>query len=138
MASKKAVLRFPEKLIDQPIISRLVREHNLEFNILRASITALDEGLMVLELKGDQAECSKGLEFLKQLGVEVRPLDEVILRDEDRCTSCGVCHTVCPAGALVLNRETGATDFKQEECIGCELCIPACPPRAMLTRFNCK
>ena len=48
--TKKIVLRFPQNLVDQPIICRLVKDFDLEFNILRASVTPEEEGLLVLEL----------------------------------------------------------------------------------------
>ena len=37
--SKKVVLHFPKRMVDRPIVSKLVREYNLDFNILKASIT---------------------------------------------------------------------------------------------------
>ncbi|MEE9366326.1 MAG: NIL domain-containing protein, partial [Dehalococcoidales bacterium] len=50
--SKRVVLHFPRRLVEQPVVYRLVKDYNLEFNILRASITAEpeEEGLLVLEL----------------------------------------------------------------------------------------
>ena len=54
--SKRVVLRFPQRIVDRPIISSLVKDYDLEFNILKASITQDKEGLLVLELKGDQKE----------------------------------------------------------------------------------
>jgi len=35
--TRKVVLHFPQRLVDRAIVSRLVREHNLDFNILKAS-----------------------------------------------------------------------------------------------------
>jgi ABC-type methionine transport system ATPase subunit len=57
--TKKIVLRFPKRLVDRPIIYRLVKDFDLEFNILKASITPEQEGLLVLELKGKQEEYDK-------------------------------------------------------------------------------
>ena len=54
--SKKIVLRFPRRLVERPIIYRLVKDYDLEFNILKASVTPEEEGLLILELKGDQKE----------------------------------------------------------------------------------
>jgi hypothetical protein len=39
--------------VERPIIYRLVKDYDLEFNILKASITPEQEGLLVLELKGN-------------------------------------------------------------------------------------
>ena len=37
--SKRIVLHFPKRLVDRPIVSRLVKDYNLDFNILKALIT---------------------------------------------------------------------------------------------------
>jgi len=52
MVSKRIVLKFPHKLVDQPIVYRLVKDFDLEFNILKASVTPREEGLVVLEIWG--------------------------------------------------------------------------------------
>jgi ABC-type methionine transport system ATPase subunit len=46
--TKKIVLRFPKRLVDRPIVYRLVKDFDLEFNILKASVTPEQEGLLVL------------------------------------------------------------------------------------------
>lgn len=135
MASRKIVLHFPPQLIDQPVISRLVKDYGLEFNILRAYVTPQEEGLMVLELTGDIQQLDSGLNFLTRLGVSIQPLTKDVRRDDERCTQCGFCVTICPTGALYLDPETLITNFDAEKCIACELCVPACPPRAMFVKF---
>jgi len=59
--SKRIVLHFPPRLTDRPVVSRLVRDFNLDFNILKASITPDEEGLLVLELSGEQTDYDKGI-----------------------------------------------------------------------------
>ena len=54
--SRKIVLRFPRTLVDQPTVSRLVRDYNLDFNILKASVDPKDEGLLVMELVGQRKD----------------------------------------------------------------------------------
>ena len=44
IVTKRIVLRFPKRLVERPIISRLVKDYDLEFNILRASITRNRKG----------------------------------------------------------------------------------------------
>ncbi len=133
--SKKVVLRFPKRMVDRPIIYRLVKDYDLEFNILKASITPEQEGLLVLELKGNQTEYDKGIEFLLKAGVQIQSLSQDVTRNEARCTQCGACVTVCPTGAFKLNPKTRMVIFDNEKCIGCGLCIPACPPHAMEVHF---
>jgi ferredoxin len=135
MVSKKIVLHFPQKLVDQPIVYKLVKEHNLMFNILKASITPEEEGLLVLELSGEKKDYEQGIKYLKDSGVKVQPLSQDIRRNDEQCTHCGVCVPICPTAALVVNPETRNVDFYKDKCIACELCIKACPVRAMEVHF---
>ncbi|MCM8782572.1 MAG: 4Fe-4S binding protein [Candidatus Omnitrophica bacterium] len=135
LVSKRVVLHFPHRLVDQPIICRLVKEHNLDFNILKAYVTPREEGLVVLELSGKEGDFKKGFEYLKKVGVKIQPLSQDVIRNDDRCTHCGACVTVCPAGALVLEPVTRKVHFYENKCIACELCVKACPTRAMEIRF---
>jgi ferredoxin len=132
---KKIVLRFPKRMVDRPIIYRLVKDYDLEFNILKASITPEQEGLLVLELKGNQQEYDKGIEFLLKAGVQIQSLSQDVTRNEERCTHCGACVTVCPTGAFKVDLKTRKVLFEDDKCIACGLCIPACPPRAMEVHF---
>ena len=133
--SKRIVLHFPKRLADRPIICRLVKDYNLEFNILKAQITPEEEGLLVLELTGDQKEYDKGINFLIKTGVKIQSLSQDISRNEERCTHCGACITVCPTSAFALEPATRLVTFDNDKCIACGLCIKACPPRAMEVHF---
>ena len=135
MASKKIVLKFPHKLVDQPIVYRMVKDFDVEFNILKASITPREEGLMVLELKGEESNLEKALKYAKSIGVTVQPLSKDIKRDDLKCTHCGACVPICPTEALVTDSVTRKVLFYSDKCIACELCIKACPPRAMELQF---
>ena len=133
--SKRVVLHFPRRMIDQPIVSRLVKDYNLDFNILKASISQEAEGLMVLELIGDPDDYDRGIRYLQDVGVRMQSLGHDITRNEDRCTNCGACIAVCPAGAFEVEPKTRKVIFSNEKCLACEVCIKACPPRAMALRF---
>jgi len=135
--TKRVVLHFPRRLVEQPVIYRLVKDYNLEFNILRASITAEpeEEGLLVLQLKGEQDEYDKGVKFLLKSGLKIQSLSQDVTRNEARCTHCGACVTVCPPGAFELDPKTRQVRFDHEKCVACGLCLKACPPRAMEVHF---
>ena len=135
--SKRVVLHFPRRLVEQPVIYHLVKDYNLEFNILRASITAEpeEEGLLVLQLKGEQDEYDKGVKFLLKAGVKIQSLSQDVTRNEARCTHCGACVTICPPGAFELDLKTRQVRFNDEKCVACGLCIKTCPPRAMEVHF---
>jgi ferredoxin len=135
MISKKIVLKFPSKLIDQPIVYKLVKDFDLIFNILRARVTPKEEGELVIELKGDKEKYAEGMKYLKELGVKIEPLSRDITRDEDRCTHCGACITICPTGAFYTDKKTMQVIFDAAKCIACELCVKGCPPRAMKVKL---
>ncbi len=135
MVSKKIVLHFPKRMVDRPLVSHLIKEYNLDFNILKASITPEEEGLMVLELRGKQEDFDKGIRYLKSTGVFIDSLSQSVLRNEERCTGCGVCLSVCPTGAFEIEPLTRAVKFNDKKCVACALCIKACPPRAMELHF---
>ncbi len=133
--SKRVVLRFPRPLLDQPILCRLAREHNIDFNILKASVTPKEEGYIVVELTGKKKDYDSGTEYLKESGVDIQLLSQDVIRNEARCTHCGSCVVLCPANALVADLQTRKIDFDHNKCIACGICVTACPPRAMEIRF---
>lgn len=133
--SKRVVLHFPRSLVDQPIISRLVKDYALEFNILKASVTPKEEGLLLLELSGEREDYENGIRYLAELGVGIQPLSQDVSRNEERCTHCGACVVICPTGALALEPSTRRVNFDNSKCIACGLCVLPCPPRAMEVRL---
>ena len=133
--AKRVVLHFPRRMVDAPILYKLIKDFDLAFNILKASITLEEEGLMVVELKGQQQNYDAGLEYLLQSGVRIQSLSQDVTRNEERCTSCGACVTICPAGALYMQPATRTVDFDSAKCVACGVCIKACPPRAMELHF---
>jgi L-aspartate semialdehyde sulfurtransferase ferredoxin len=131
MLAKRIVLHFPHRLVDQPIVYKLVKEYDLKFNILKAYVTPQEEGLMVLELSGKEESFKKGLEYLQESGVKIQPLSEDVTRNEAKCTHCGVCVPICPTNALEVDPVTRKINFHAKKCIACEFCIKICPTRAM-------
>ena len=135
VVSKRIVMHFPSSLVDQPIVSRLVKEFNLDFNILKASIIPEAEGLLVLELTGKQSDYDKGIKYLTASGVVIQSLSQDVVRNTERCTNCGACVAVCPTGAFEVDPKTREVTFLGEKCLACGICIKACPPRAMEVHF---
>jgi len=146
MVSRRIVLHFPKRLVDRPMISRLVKHYDLDFNILKASVTPDKEGLLVLELKGKQEDYDKGIRYLAETGVIIQSLSQNVTRNEERCTHCGACITICPSDAFELDpvtrkvsfhdrKCTRKVSFHDRKCLACELCLKACPPRAMELHF---
>ncbi|MBN2025592.1 MAG: 4Fe-4S binding protein [Actinobacteria bacterium] len=131
MIRHKIVLHFPHEQVDKPIVSKLVRDFGLDFNILKASITPREEGLLVLEITGKEKDYERGMAYIESCGVSVQPLSQDIRRNELKCTHCGACVAVCPTDALYVDRDSMEVVFNNEECVACELCVKVCPPRAM-------
>lgn len=136
MNTRIYVLKFPKEVIDQPIISNLVKKYDLEFNILKATILLQQEGVMVLEFLGHKANVKKGIAYLNEMGVSVKSMAGNIHRDEEKCYQCGACTGVCPTGALSLHRPDMAVLFDEEKCTACGLCVSVCPARAMEVSLN--
>ncbi|MFH0839803.1 MAG: NIL domain-containing protein [Candidatus Omnitrophota bacterium] len=135
MISKRIVLTFPHNLLDQPVVYKLVKEYNLIFNILQAKVTPKEEGLLILELSGNESDYENGLKYLLGLDVKIQPLSKDVIRIEEKCTHCGACVVICPTEALVIDKKTRKVIFDSEKCIACELCVKPCPPRAMVVKF---
>jgi Fe-S-cluster-containing dehydrogenase component len=131
-ASRNIILHYPRKLIEQPVISNLIKDYDLVVNISRARIGQDEEGTMVVEISGSAGNLKEGLNYLREIGVSFKPVSKIIKRVEDKCTHCSACTVVCPSGALIIeDRKSMRVLFLEEKCTGCSLCIPACPYKAM-------
>lgn len=136
MEKAKVVLHFPKNLVDKPFVYRLVKDFNLEFNILKAEIDPQDEGLLILELRGSDVSYKKALDYLKKSGIGVQPLSKDIFMDESKCVDCTVCVPLCPSKALVRKMQTSEVEFLEKKCIACGICVKACPYGAMRISFG--
>lgn len=128
----KVVLNFSPEASNQPITHNLIAKHHLVVNILRAEIDEFG-GKMVLELSGKAEDIRKGLEYLKANRVGVRPIKEGVRRDDDVCTHCGMCVSICPTKALAFDPKTGKVTFTEEKCVACGVCIDASVSTSYLT-----
>jgi len=134
--SERVVLHFPKELVDQPLIYGLVKEFDVQFNILKAQVTQEEDGLMVLGLSGVQKDVSKARKHLEAQGVGVQPLDKDISIDKDLCAECGACVAQCPVDALSTDPETARISLDAAKCIACERCVPACFYGAIYVNFG--
>lgn len=133
MAPHKIVLRFSSNTSDRPIIYHLVKDYDLVVNIVKAKINPHLEGTMVLDLDGERYE--EGIEYLRNQGITVHPLTQEVVRNNDRCTSCGACTVHCPARALYMERPSMEVSFNGDKCVVCLQCLKVCPLRAMEVRI---
>ena len=77
MNHARVKLTFPENLIKQPVIARLVKEFDVMPNIRQAKIEET-VGWIVCELGGEAASIEKAIDWLRNLGVEVDRLGDVL------------------------------------------------------------
>ncbi len=70
-------LTFPEHLIKQPLVGRLVREFDVLPNIRRANIEDT-MGWIVCELAGEPEAVERALAWLAEAGVQVDRLGDVV------------------------------------------------------------
>lgn len=133
---KRVILRFKRNTIDKPIVYRLVKDYDLTFNILRANVSPKAESMMVMEIEGEEANFTGGMEYLKEANIGIEPIEQDIDRDEEKCVHCGLCTSVCATEALDINRETMKVNFDYQKCVACELCVRVCPVKAMHVSFT--
>lgn len=76
--NKRIKLTFPQHLIKEPVIFAMAKEYNIMPNIRRARVTET-VGEMILELDGSDENIEKGIESLKQQGVDVELVEGDIL-----------------------------------------------------------
>ncbi|MEW6388704.1 MAG: NIL domain-containing protein [Thermodesulfobacteriota bacterium] len=136
MHAEMLVLRFTRDTVDKPIIYRLVKDYDLEFNLLKANITPQVEGVIVMELRGHPKNFRRGLKYLRDSGVKVQRVAHEVRRNEERCYQCGTCTALCPTGALFIKRPDMEVGFDAGKCSACELCCSVCPARAMEVLLN--
>lgn len=133
---KIVYLTFSPDAARRPHISNLTRMYDLSFNILKAQITPRQEGNMTVEISGSREAYDKGVEYLKEQGVNITPVAQRISRDEDSCIDCGLCTAICPSGALYLDHGSRRICFDTEKCTACGMCTRVCPVNAMNVQLD--
>jgi len=71
-------LTFPPELIQEPILYRLVKDFDIVINIRRADVKA-DYGWVALELDADEVKLQRGVQWLKEKGVQVDPIERDVI-----------------------------------------------------------
>lgn len=74
MATRKVMLKYPENLIQEPVLFQMVRQYDVMPNIRRARVTDT-VGEIALELEGSADNLEQGIQFLRNQGVLVEPLE---------------------------------------------------------------
>ena len=124
----RILLRFSEKLVEQPITSQIILEYKVPVNIITAHVNSKG-GEVLAEIP--DAALEKLVKAFRQKGVTVT-LPKLIEIDSEKCFSCGACVALCPVEAITFD-EDFSVNFNKEKCLGstCSSCVDACPARAI-------
>ncbi|BAY65939.1 MULTISPECIES: NIL domain-containing protein [Calothrix] len=73
MTNKRIRLRIPKDYHQEPVISKLVSDYGLVVNITAAILgaNAVGDGWFDLELQGTDAQIQSGLNYLKELSLQI-------------------------------------------------------------------
>lgn len=136
MTTKRVLFSFPKEMAEKPIVYHLVKDFNLAVNIFRAKITPEDEGFLLLDITGPDADIKAALDFVRSAKVRVMESEIGLRWDRDKCVSCGNCLTHCPTGALLIaDRSVMEVSFDPSLCVECLSCVSVCPFGACSSLF---
>jgi ABC-type methionine transport system ATPase subunit len=76
IVEQKVRLIYPQHLLDQPLLYRLIRQFDLLTNIIEARVTA-EEGWLILAVRGERERVEQGLSWMTEQGVQVEILAEI-------------------------------------------------------------
>ncbi len=77
VANVRVRLTFPEHLITEPVIARMMRQFDVLPNIRRANIEDT-LGWMICEISGERPVLEQALRYLSEVGVQVDRLGDVV------------------------------------------------------------
>ena len=79
MPTRKVMLKYPEHLIQDPVLFRMAKQFDVTPNIRRARVTET-VGEVALELDGTPENIAAGLRYLEDAGVLVEPIEGDIVQ----------------------------------------------------------
>ncbi len=80
MQKIRVQLIYKEDLVKEPIICMVCKKFDIVLNIRKATVTK-DTGVLVVEIDGEEEEIEKVIDFLKEKGIDVQPLEGHIFRE---------------------------------------------------------
>jgi ABC-type methionine transport system ATPase subunit len=76
--TERVYLTFPKDLVKEPIVCNLAKKFDILFNIRGSTVTA-EMGLVALEIDGERSEVDKAVQWLKDKGVIVEPIEKNVI-----------------------------------------------------------
>lgn len=74
MPTRKVMLKYPEQLIQEPVLFRMAKQFDVMPNIRRARVTETI-GEIVATLEGSAENLEQGIRYLREAGVQVEPVE---------------------------------------------------------------
>jgi NAD-dependent dihydropyrimidine dehydrogenase PreA subunit len=125
----KIVLKFPQEIMQDPLLADVVLETGVRINIDRALVDR-SVGEIVIDVPDERVE--EVAEAFRRRGAEVHEMDTPIVLDEAECVQCGACVSVCPVEVFTYNKDrTISIDLTR--CVLCKTCMTMCPHGALKT-----
>ncbi|NLE04076.1 MAG: 4Fe-4S dicluster domain-containing protein [Crenarchaeota archaeon] len=124
----RVLLKFLDRMVEEPIIAQLILELKFPINVITAHIDSKG-GEVLVEVP--QESLNIVIEAFRKKGVGVS-VPKLVEFDMDKCISCGSCVTLCPVDAITFT-EDFSINFDKEKCVGstCSACVNACPVKAI-------
>lgn len=123
----KIVLKFPQSIMQNPLIADVVLETGVRINIDRAFVDA-SVGEIVVDVPDEDVE--RVAAAFRHRDVEVHEMVTPIWFEEAECIQCGACVSVCPLEVFSRN-EDGSISMDLKRCVLCRTCITMCPHGAL-------
>jgi ferredoxin len=134
--NKKVILSFPADTAEFPLTYALVKQFDVQINILKASIEAGKTGTLFLEMIAESDKLDQAFAFLEEKGVVISPITSRISYDDTKCIDCGNCASACISQALTIAKPDWKLKFKPENCVLCKLCLKTCPLQLFKIEFS--
>lgn len=125
---RRYTLRFSPRMVDKPVVGKLVKSYDLEINILNADVASGRGGKLIVELNGSEESLDESVNYLNEIGVGVSEMVKELTFLQEQCIDCGACTAVCSPRALSLDSEAKLV-YDAALCVVCGLCVQACPLR---------
>lgn len=124
----RALLKFSEKLVEQPITAKVILEQGIPINIISAHVDS-QGGEILAEIPSTRFD--NVISAFREKGVNVT-IPKLIEVDNEKCFNCGACLSLCPVKVMTLTEDSSVV-FEKEKCLGttCGICVEACPTRAI-------
>jgi len=123
----KIVLKFPQRIMQNPLIADVVLETGVRINIDRALVDA-STGEIVIDVPDEHVE--EVAAAFRRRGAAVREMDTPIVFEEAECVQCGACVSVCPLEVFKFDKN-GMISMDLKRCVLCKTCITMCPHGAL-------